>query len=225
MSLREQDFANYLSLKDYRRAITLALAMEQPGRLYSLFKGLRSADADADESSSSSITGNAAVDEVIRTLAGPELVKLLRYVRDWNARAGTSIVAQGVLYAVVRLRAAEDVMGAFGDSVSVDDTDGGAASGNATSLKELVDGLLPYTERHLARMDRLLQESYVVDYILGEMDDGMFDGESEGSVPSEDEEDSGDDDNAMDVDGDADIVDGVHPARTPGNRRSLGLVA
>jgi len=31
------------------------------------------------------------------------------------------------------------------------------------------------------RMERLVQESYVVDFILGEMDDGMFDGE-EGDV-------------------------------------------
>jgi U3 small nucleolar RNA-associated protein 13 len=41
----------------------------------------------------------------------------------------------------------------------------------------MVDGLIPYTERHLARMERLVQESYMVDYVLGEMDDGMFDGE------------------------------------------------
>jgi len=57
-----------------------------------------------------------------------------------------------------------------------------------TPLKELVDGLIPYTERHLSRMERLVQESYVVDYILGEMDDGMFDGELE------------DDGNSMDMD-------------------------
>lgn len=44
-----------------------------------------------------------------------------------------------------------------------------------TALKEMVDSLIPYTERHLTRMDKLLQESYTVDYILGEMDDGMFD--------------------------------------------------
>lgn len=32
-------------------------------------------------------------------------------------------------------------------------------------------------QMHLSRMEKLLQESYVVDYILSEMDDGMFDGE------------------------------------------------
>ncbi|KAF7975204.1 hypothetical protein HWV62_10276 [Athelia sp. TMB] len=157
--LKEQDFQNYVALHDYRRAMQLALAMEQPSRLLALFTDIRGADADG------SITGRAAVDEVVRTLPGPDLARLLRYVRDWNAKAKTSVVAQGVLRAIVELRAAEDVMQAFGD---------GAGAG-ATPLKELVDALIPYTERHLARMDRLLQESYVVDYILSEMDDGMFD--------------------------------------------------
>ena len=123
-------------------------------------------DIDQDPSPPS-VTGHRSVDEVIRTLNGADLVKLLRYIRDWNAKAKTSSVAQGVLHAIVKLRSAEDVMRVFGDEVT------------GTSLKELVDGLIPYTERHLARMERLVQESYIVDYILGEMDDGMFSGDFE----------------------------------------------
>lgn len=175
---REQDFLNYLSLNDYRRAIELALAMEQPGRLLSLFTNISSQSTDDvdQDPSPPSVTGHHSVDEVIRTLGGADLAKLLRYIRDWNAKARTSGVAQGVLYAVVKLRSAEDVMRAFGDD-AVEATLTGKAGG--TSLKELVDGLIPYTERHLARMERLVQESYVVDYILGEMDDGMFSGDFE----------------------------------------------
>jgi U3 small nucleolar RNA-associated protein 13 len=181
MLFREQDFLNYLSLNDYRKAIQLALAMEQPGRLFSLFKNIRSESA-----SESSITGHRSVDEVIRTLGGSDLAKLLRYVRDWNANAKTSGVAQGVLFAVVKLRSADDVMKAFGDEVGeaafargevFDQKAMGAGGAGGTALKELMDALIPYTERHLSRMERLVQESYMVDYILSEMDDGMFDGE------------------------------------------------
>lgn len=169
---------NYLSLNDYRRAIELALAMEQPGRLLSLFTDIRSQPTNGIDQNSSppSVTGHRSVDEVIRTLGGADLVKLLRYVRDWNAKARTSSAAQGVLHAIVKLRSAEDVMRAFGDD-AVEVAVTGKAGG--TSLKELVDGMIPYTERHLARMERLVQESYVVDYILGEMDDGMFSGDFE----------------------------------------------
>ena len=47
---REQDFANYLALHDYRNAILLALSMAQPGRLHALFSSLpTSADANTDD--------------------------------------------------------------------------------------------------------------------------------------------------------------------------------
>jgi U3 small nucleolar RNA-associated protein 13 len=53
------------------------------------------------------------------------------------------------------------------------------------ALKELVDALIPYTERHLSRMDKLIQDSYMVDYVLGEMDDGIFDVDDEMDVDVE----------------------------------------
>ncbi|KAF8971741.1 U3 small nucleolar RNA-associated protein [Flammula alnicola] len=180
MALKDQDFMNYLSLHDYKRAIQLALAMSQPGRLLSLFKDVA---ASEEERESASLTGSEAVDEVIRTLSGPELAKLLRFVRDWNTNAKTSAVAQRVLFTVMKLRTADEVIQAFGDENTEKifaDGEDSSASINApptgrTALKELVDALIPYSERHLSRMERLVQESYVVDYILGEMDDGMFD--------------------------------------------------
>lgn len=93
-----------------------------------------------------------------------------------------------MLHAILKLRRAEDVLAAISASdVNNDQIDGdeaetrqvGKTSGGGA--KELVDALIPYTERHLARMERLVQESYVVDYVLAEMDDGMFiDGEVDG---------------------------------------------
>lgn len=196
---REQDFQNFVQLRDYRSAIVLALAMNQPGRLLSLFTNVRNqstaGSADLTIEDATSITGSAAVDEVIAMLRGPELVRLLRHLRDWNTSARTSPVAQSVLHAVLKLRSAEDIMRAFelpsgAGAADDDDDDGADGDGNTdderrrprwlrkaaqpVSLKELIDGLLPYTERHLARADKLVQDSYVVDYILGEMDMGML---------------------------------------------------
>ena len=174
---------NYLSLQDYRNAILLALAMEQPGRLHSLFKSL---PASAPPSSPASLTGHPAVDLVIRTLSGADLARLLRYVRDWNASAKTSTVAQRVLHAVVKLRRAEEIAAAFEPALggaAADDEGSPAAKGprGASALRELVEALVPYTERHLARMERLVQESYVVDYLLEEMDGGLLgDGDGDG---------------------------------------------
>ena len=165
---------NYVSMQDYKRAIQLALAMSQPGRLFSLFKEVSGHEQTA-------LTGNASVDEVIKTLGGSDLAKLLRYVRDWNTNAKTAGVAQGVLFAVTKTRSAEEVIGAFGEEgveKAFAEGDGGgvavvASTTGGTAVKELMDALIPYSERHLSRLERLVQESYVVDYILGEMDDGM----------------------------------------------------
>ncbi|EIW86957.1 U3 small nucleolar RNA-associated protein [Coniophora puteana RWD-64-598 SS2] len=183
---KEQDFQNYLALHDYRRAIELALAMQQPGRLLSLFKKVRAASAAGNEETvftpPPSVTGNASVDQVIRTLSSQDLGVLLRFVRDWNTNAKTSGVAQTVLYAIMKLRSAEDILGAYDNSAQpvspeapFDAPSYATMSKEGTSLKDLVESMIPYTERHLNRMDRLIQESFVVDYILSEMDDGLLD--------------------------------------------------
>jgi U3 small nucleolar RNA-associated protein 13 len=156
---REQDFLNYVALRDYKRAIEVALSLGHPGRLLQLFKEL-----------SSGVTGSADVDGVLRTLTSVDLVRLLRYIRDWNTRASSAAIAQRVLHAIMKVRQAEDIARAFEDAGTVEDKN---------DLRELVEGLIPYTERHLARMERLVQESYVVDYVLREMDDGLVDDDDE----------------------------------------------
>ena len=167
---------NYLALHDYKKAIQLALSMLQPGRLLSLFKDVMSAPENADQPS---IIGSPSVDEVIRTLGGSDLARLLQYVRDWNTNAKTSTVAQKVLLAIVKLRSADEIIQAFSDETNEKVFADGEASqpptAGRTALKELIDALIPYSERHLSRVEKLVQDSYVVDYILGEMDDGMFD--------------------------------------------------
>ena len=149
--------------------------MQQPGRLLSLFKSVRGGLDMEGLRKSESFTGSPAVDEVIRTMSAEELITLIKFVRDWNSNAKTSEIAQEILYAVVKLRPAEEIMGMFKPQATLTGTE---QSTDATGgLKEIVDGLIPYTERHLARMERLIQESYVVDFLLEEMDQGMLGGD------------------------------------------------
>lgn len=195
----EQDFTNYLNLKDYRKAILLALAMSQPGRLLHLFTTVAASRGDTAQlaildsvtPAGQSITGSLEVDQVIKTLPGIDLVRLLRHVRDWNARAKTSPIAQIILHAILRLRTPDDILAAF-DSASktpgakdeaveenVEDEEAKpkAKTPAAANIRELLDALLPYSERHFARVDRLMQDSYMLDYALSEMDGGVFGGE------------------------------------------------
>jgi len=172
---RDQDFRNYVAQRDYRRAIELALSMSQPGRLYSLFNDI------ASEPETASLTGKASVDEVIRNLAGSDLATLFEYVRDWNTNAKSSAVAQTILFAIFKLHSPDAIMQAFGDELVEKELSRGEINtslkprGSHTALHDLVEALVPYSERHLSRMSKLVQESYVLDFILGEMDDGMLD--------------------------------------------------
>jgi len=179
-----------MALGDYKNAIFLALTMEHPRRLYNLFNAVastRTTESMIDVGTGeiletyelSSITGNRDVDEVIRTLPPNELSKLIRYVRDWNATAKTSHVAQLVLYAIVKLRPSTDIQTAFNvqkqnlppDSEGNDTVNVEIPQGD--DLRGVLDALIPYTERHLARTDRLVQESYILDFLLNEMDGGV----------------------------------------------------
>ena len=181
----EQDFTNYLSLKDYRRAIKLALAMSQPGRLLHLFTAV-----SAEPASLTAITGSDEVDQVIATLTGTDLVRLLKFVRDWNTNARTSSIAQMILHAILKLRSPEDLLAAFETKAPEDlnpmDVDGEGEGDQEEkpkpnekqiSFKDLLDGLMPYSQRHFTRIDKLVQDSYMLDYIVGEMDGGLFGGE------------------------------------------------
>jgi U3 small nucleolar RNA-associated protein 13 len=179
-------------LADYKNAILLALSMDQPRRLFNLFKAVSASRAPLDASiaeggaytyNTQTITGNAAVDQVIHTLPLPELGRLLRYVRDWNSTSKTSGIAQTVLHAILKLRHAEDVRAAFAATSNNNlpflepNADAMPPTQNAVKardgLREVVEALIPYTERHLARTERMVQDSYVLDFLIGEMDGGV----------------------------------------------------
>lgn len=163
---------NYLALNDYKKAILLGLAMDQPGRLYKLFSTIRAEQAESETpAAAASLTGHAAVDEVVRTLSASDLARLLRHVRNWNTTARTSAVAQGILHAVLKLRSVADIVAAFSPAVAALEQDTAKDKDkDAAGLKHLIDGLIPYSERHLTRVEKLVQESYTIDFLLAEMD-------------------------------------------------------
>jgi U3 small nucleolar RNA-associated protein 13 len=180
---REQDFENYLSIKDYSNAILLALSMDQPRRLLKLFTEVRAAASD----DSSSLTGSTNVDAVLKSLTPVDLRQLLFYVKDWNTVSRTAEIAQAVLYAVLKMHSAEAVLACLEPPVEAptfeedagedDDGDDGDTKLKAKKKKkremkagEILQALLPYTERHMTRADKMVRESFIVEHLLGQMD-------------------------------------------------------
>lgn len=148
---KEQELSNFVKAKNWRSAISLALALDRPGRLLSLFTEVTNDRFDRD-----SITGLHEVDEVLSTLSEAQLSRLLRRVRDWNTNARTCPVAQTILNVLLRAYSSAELI-------------------KLPDIKAMMDPLAAYGERHYTRMNGLLQESYLVDYTLREMTNGMAD--------------------------------------------------
>lgn len=128
-----------MTAKDFQNAVYLALTMKQPRRLLRIFTDL---PIEPD-----SLSGSPVLDSVIPKLNAEQLEQLLDYVRDWNSHAKSAMVAQRVLRAVFHSHSSEQLL-------------------QLPRMKELLDGIIPYSERHFQRFDQLLIESYLIDFTV-----------------------------------------------------------
>lgn len=165
---REQDFANYLTMHDYRNAILLALTMDHPGRLLSLFQIVHGYSSTQEGQTPHTFVGHAAADEVLKALPIETLARLLTHIKSWNASARTSGIAQHILHALLKLRSIEDIASAWDKPLDKE------IFTKPSDSNDVIASIMPYTERHLARVEKLVQESWIIDLILNEMDGGLF---------------------------------------------------
>jgi U3 small nucleolar RNA-associated protein 13 len=153
----DQKLQNYAYAGNYREAIVLALQMDQPARLLSLFKSVTETEMPDQDS----LSGLNSVDNVLASLADEQLYKLLLRLRDWNTNVRTAPVAQKILWVVVKSYSASR-LAALRPQGKV---------GAKGSLKDILDAVRVYSERHYKRVEELVDESYLLDFTLREMDE------------------------------------------------------
>ncbi|KAK3068646.1 U3 small nucleolar RNA-associated protein 13 [Teratosphaeriaceae sp. CCFEE 6253] len=200
---QDQELQNHIRAANYREAIVLALQLNHPKRLLDLFSTVANGPHEAG-----SFVGKKDVDDVIASLSDSQLWSLLRRLRDWNANGRTHNVAQHVLYAILRLvpksrllslrdrrrkaavldeDADEELVGAMAELSTKD-------ARSKESVKDVLDGLKAYTQRHYDRLGTVSEERFVLQWALQQMDavggaaatglsnglgDGMSNGHSE----------------------------------------------
>lgn len=142
---KEQALDNFVFNKDWKNAIVLALSLDQPYKVLRLFT-----EVINNNQEEGSITGLLAVDTAISQLSLEMIGRLLTRVRDWNTNGRTSIIAQTVLHVILCYHSV--------DSLS-----------SIPGVIKLIDGLLPYSERHFNRFEELVEESYTIDFALKQM--------------------------------------------------------
>ncbi|KAH0543491.1 hypothetical protein FGG08_002159 [Glutinoglossum americanum] len=158
---QDQQLQNYIHTGSYRQAIILALQLNHPGRLLALFSTVIA----TTPREAGSLCGVKAVDEVLASLAPEQLYKILLRIRDWNTNARTAPVAQRLLWTLVK---------SYPTSAFTELRPPGGSKDGGEGVKEVVDALKSYTERHYRRIEELMDESYVVEYTLREMDEISF---------------------------------------------------
>ena len=153
----DQKLQNYAYAGNYREAITLALQMDQPGRLFSLFKSV----VETETPEKGSLSGLLAVDDVLSHLGDEQLYKLLVRLRDWNTNVKTAPIAQKILWTVVKSYPPSQLASLRPQG----------KIGAKGSMKDVLDAIRAYSERHYRRVEELVDESYLLDFTLREMDD------------------------------------------------------
>ena len=138
------------------------LRNEDAGRTWTQARG-SSVDADAaDDAAYPSVVtvpcradakrtaGQALLRQVLTRFSSDNLDRLLLYLRDWNTQSRHALFAQQVLAATMRTVPASKLRA-------------------CPSFRDVVAALTPYTIRHLERMDRMLESTYLLDYTLASM--------------------------------------------------------
>jgi len=132
--LREQELSNLLQQKKFVKAIGLAITLDQPFRVLNIFKDM----LDGSE-------GKEQIKKALLRLRDDQLNSLLGFMCDWNTNAKHSFASQTVCSLILQVKSPEELS-------------------EFPNIKETIEALLPYTERHFQRMNRLLQQSMFVDY-------------------------------------------------------------
>ncbi|GLD95152.1 hypothetical protein PINS_up003777 [Pythium insidiosum] len=196
--LKEQELFNCLRNDKLLDAVQLAFELGHPNRLlqilHDLLHGPRHQDyptlpdAPREKPDFARFEPEQIFSRVVASLSAEQLKTLLSWIVDWNTNAKHTAITQTLLSTILR-----EVPPA-----TLKQVDG---------MAKTLDALIAYSERHFARIDRMLQKSYIVDFSvvsmknllpLGADDDQTSGKRSRGEPQSDDSSTSSDDENESD---------------------------
>ncbi|XP_069380930.1 transducin beta-like protein 3 [Paralichthys olivaceus] len=137
--LKKQELSNLLHEKKYLKALGLAISLDQPHTVLTVIKAIRQGE-DREE----------LLEKTILKLRVDQKESLLRYCVVWNTNARNCQDAQSVLQVLLTHLPPEELL---------------QYQGARTNL----EGLIPYTERHMQRIGNLLQASMFLNYMWQKM--------------------------------------------------------
>ncbi|XP_055328561.1 transducin beta-like protein 3 [Paramacrobiotus metropolitanus] len=133
--LQEQELTNLLDMNEYGKAFKLALNLDQPNRLLKIITEILE-----------KAHHNEDLHSIIRALEHNQIEKLLMYIMAWNTNSKHTFAAQTTLACIFSSVHPKDLL-------------------KFSKIKTIVEGLLPYTERHASRLDQLNVNALFFKYV------------------------------------------------------------
>ncbi|KAJ7358996.1 Transducin (beta)-like 3 [Desmophyllum pertusum] len=132
--VKQQELSNLIADNKYLEAIGLAITLEQPFRVMNIMKDILLVENGTEE-----------LTKAVKSLREDQLDVILRFLVEWNTNSKNCHIAQTVLTIILKHNSPYELM-------------------NRKNMKDTVEGLLPYSEKHFQRMSRLLQQMEFIEY-------------------------------------------------------------
>ncbi|XP_075421861.1 transducin beta-like protein 3 isoform X2 [Ascaphus truei] len=137
--LKQQELSNLLHEKRFLKALGLAISLDHPHTVLTVIKAVLREPQ-----------GNDDLEKNILRLRRDQKESILRYCSVWNTNSRNCLEAQSVLKILLTHEPPDTLL-------------------QYSGVRGAVEALIPYTERHMQRMGRLLQASMFVDYMWQHM--------------------------------------------------------
>ncbi|TSO37072.1 Transducin beta-like protein 3 [Bagarius yarrelli] len=157
--LKQQELSNLLHEKNFLKALGIAISLDQPHTVLRVIKEIQQEEEAGQH-----------LEKTILRLRQDQKESLLRYCVVWNTNARSCLSAQAVIQVLLTHLSPDELLQFQG-------------------ARNHLEGLIPYTERHMQRIGRLLQSSMFLDYmwqkmrVTGSKDSGELQGEEMDSGP------------------------------------------
>lgn len=137
--LKQQELFNLLHEKKYLKALGLAISLDQPHTVLMVIKAIWQVEESKE-----------LLENTVLKLRQDQKESLLRFCVVWNTNARNCLQAQAVLRVLLTHLPPEELLQYQG-------------------ARAHLEGLIPYTERHMQRIGNLLQSSMFLNYMWQKM--------------------------------------------------------
>ncbi|KAI5956217.1 utp13 [Candida jiufengensis] len=142
---QEQELSNNIKNNQWSKAFLLALTLNHSMRLYNVLQSCISLNQDP-----LSKIGSFELENTLSKLTNEQLLLLFKKIRDWNINFKFFEISQ-ILISVI--------LSKFPISKLIE----------IPGLIKIIDSILPYNERHYNRIDDIIENTYILDYTVEQM--------------------------------------------------------